>query len=149
METFLEVTISKEEVKKVLNSIEAMKLVLDPYLAKLSPDERIQFPKLTPNKIEFIKKSIDFTVPTGKLTPGSTDIEELRSDYETIRLLSQIIEPLKQLCHDLGDTILLSGREAYNGSLNYYYSIEEESNVNAEAKAIYRELSASLDKAEG
>jgi hypothetical protein len=146
METFLEVTISKEEVKKALNSLETIKGTLNPYLAKLSPEERTKIPRLTSNTVQFIKKSIDYISSSDCFTPNFIDIEELRSDYETIKLLTKIIEPLNQLCSDLNDTILLSGREAYKSSLNYYYSIEEETRINPKAKLIHKELSVNLDK---
>ena len=148
METFLEVTISKEEVKKALNSIEAMKVVLNPYLAKLSTGERNRVHKLTADTIQFIKKTIDYTEAINTLTPNFIDVEELKSDYQTIRLLTEILGPLKQLCSDLNDTILLSGQEAYKSSLNYLYSKEEEAKDNPEADIIYRELSSCLDKIE-
>jgi len=117
--------------------------VLSPYLINLTPDERMQLPKMGDKSIPFVTKGAEYLRSPNSLTPPYLNPEDLDIDlnaFETIRQIRQVVQPIADM---LDDTMLLSGSEAYIAVLAFYTYLKGAAKMNVPgAKTIYDDLSA-------
>lgn len=115
---------------------------LAPYLINLTPDERVQLPKMGDKSIPFVTKGAEYLrvpeTPTPPyLNPADLDVD--LNAFETIRQIRQIVQPLADM---LDDTMLLSGSEAYVAVLAFYTYLKGAAKMNVPgAKTIFDDLS--------
>jgi hypothetical protein len=116
--------------------------VLAPYLINLTPDERIQLPKMGDKSVPFVTKGLEYLQIPGTPTPPYINGEELGIDlnaHETLRQIRQIAQPIVDM---LDDTMLLCGSEAYVAVLAFYTYLKGAAKMNVPgAKTIYDDLS--------
>ena len=116
--------------------------VLAPYLINLTPDERVQLPKMGDKSIPFVTKGADYMQLTGTPAPPYINPEELKVDlnaFETLRQIRQIAQPVVDM---LDDTMLLCGSEAYVSVLAFYNYLKGAAKMNVPgAKTILEDLS--------
>ncbi len=117
--------------------------LLAPYLINLTPDERIQLPKMGDKSIPFVAKGAEYLSVPGTPAPPYIDVDEVHIDinaFETIRQIRQIVQPIADM---LDDTMLLCGSEAYIAVLAYYTYLKGAAKMNVPgAKTILDDLSA-------
>lgn len=116
--------------------------VLAPYLINLTPDERLQLPKMGEKSISFVTKGTEYLSLSGTPAPAYVNPEDLNIDlnaYETIRQIRQIAQPTIDM---LDDTMLLCGSEAYVAVLAFYTYLKGAAKMNVPgAKTIFDDLS--------
>ena len=116
--------------------------VLAPYLINLTPDERVQLPKMGDKSIPFVTKGAEYMQLPGTPAPPYINPEDLKIDlnaYETLRQISQIARPIVDM---LDDTMLLCGSEAYVSVLAFYNYLQGAAKMNVPgAKTVYEDLS--------
>ena len=129
-----------EEVKD--HFIKAHK-ALAPYLINLTPDERVQLPKMGDKTIPFVTKGLEYLKVSGTPAPSYVNPVELEVDlnaYGTIRQIRQVVQPVIDM---LDDTMLLCGSEAYVPVLAFYSYLKGAAKMNVPgAKTILEDLSA-------
>lgn len=117
--------------------------VLAPYLINLTPDERIQLPKMGDKSVPFVTKGAEYLRIPNSPAPPYLNPEDLIVDlnaFETIRQIRQIVQPIADM---LDDTMLLCGSEAYVAVLAFYTYLKGAAKMNVPgAKTIYDDLSA-------
>ncbi|MDP2890479.1 MAG: hypothetical protein Q8P34_16125 [Bacteroidota bacterium] len=117
--------------------------VLAPYLINLTPDERLQLPKMGDKTVPFVTKGAEYLGLSGTPAPDYINPEDLNIDlnaYETIRQIRQITQPTVDM---LDDTMLLCGSEAYVAVLAFYTYLKGAARMNVPgAKTILEDLSA-------
>jgi len=116
--------------------------VLAPYLINLTPDERLQLPKMGDKSVPFVTKGAEYLSLPGTPAPPYINPEDLNIDlnaFETIRQIRQISQPTVDM---LDDTMLLCGSEAYVAVLAFYTYLKGAAKMNVPgAKTIFDDLS--------
>ena len=116
--------------------------VLAPYLINLTPDEKIQLPKMGDKSVPFVTKGAEYLRIPSTPAPPYLSPEDLVVDlnaFETIRQIRQVVQPLADM---LDDTMLLCGSEAYVVVLAFYTYLQGAAKMNVPgAKTIYEDLS--------
>ncbi|MFA5327624.1 MAG: hypothetical protein WC384_07525 [Prolixibacteraceae bacterium] len=117
--------------------------VLAPFLINLTPDERMQLPKMGDKSVPFVTKGAEYMKAPGAPVPPYVNASELDIDiaaFETIRQIRQVAQPIVDM---LDDTMLLCGSEAYVAVLAYYTYLKGAAKMNVPgAKTILDDLSA-------
>ncbi len=129
-----------EQVKQLLT--QAVQ-IMAPYLINLTPDERVQLPKMGDKTIPFVTKGLEYLRIPGTPAPPYVDVEGLNIDlnaFETLRQIRQVAQPFVDM---LDDTMLLCGSEAYVPVLAFYSYLKGAAKMNVPgAKTILEDLSA-------
>ena len=116
--------------------------VLAPFLINLTPDERIQLPKMGDKSVPFVTKGAEYLRIPSTPAPPYLNPEDLDVDlnaFDTIRQIRQVVQPVADM---LDDTMLLCGCEAYIAVLAFYTYLQGAAKVNVPgAKTIYEDLS--------
>lgn len=116
--------------------------VLAPYLINLTPDERIQLPKMGDKSIPFVTKGAEYLrIPNSPAPPylNPADLDVDLNAFETIRQIRQVVQPVADM---LDDTMLLCGSEAYVAVLAFYTYLKGAAKMNVPgAKTILDDLS--------
>jgi len=117
--------------------------VLAPYLISLTPDERVQLPKMGEKSVPFVTKGSEYLQLPGTPAPPYINPEDLKVDinaFETLRQIRQIAQPTVDM---LDDTMLLCGSEAYVSVLAFYSYLKGAAKMNVPgAKTVLEDLSA-------
>jgi len=128
-----------EQVKQLL--IQAGQ-IMAPYLINLTPDERVQLPKMGDKSISFVTKGAEYLRVPGTPAPPYVESAELDIDlsaFETIRQIRQVAQPIVDM---LDDTMLLCGSEAYVSVLAFYTYLKGAAKMNVPgSKTILDDLS--------
>lgn len=131
-----------EDVEQVKQLFSQIGQILAPHLINLTPDERIQLPKMGDKSIPFVTKGLEYLRIPGTPAPSYVNGEELEIDlnaFETIRQIRQVAQPIIDM---LDDTMLLCGSEAYVPVLAFYNYLQGAAKMNVPgAKTIYEDLS--------
>ena len=129
-----------EQVKQLFSQIGQ---ILSPYLINLTPEERVQLPKMGDKTIPFVTKGLEYLRIPGTPAPPYVDAAGLEIDlngYGTIRQIRQVAQPIIDM---LDDTMLLCGSEAYVPVLAFYSYLKGAAKMNVPgAKTILEDLSA-------
>ena len=116
--------------------------VLAPFLINLTPDERIQLPKMGDKSVPFVTKGAEYLRIPSTPAPPYLNPEDLDVDlnaFDTIRQIRQVVQPVADM---LDDTMLLCGSEAYIAVLAFYTYLQGAAKMNVPgAKTIYEDLS--------
>jgi hypothetical protein len=140
-ENKVSITLKLEDLKKVLDALNAANAVLKPYLIALTPAERQELPKMSDGTAPFVQKTLEYAQTNSGFVPAYIDVKELKTDFDAVEALAQIFRPVEQLYFNLSDTMTLSGSEAYVASLAFYNSVKQAAKINVPgAKAIAEDL---------
>lgn len=139
----ISLVIPAEDVEQVKQLFTQIGQILAPHLINLTPDERVQLPKMGDKSIPFVTKGEEYLLIPGTPAPPYVNPEELKIDlnaFETIRQIRQVAQPIFDM---LDDTMLLCGSEAYVAVLAFYAYLKGAAKMNVPgAKTILDDLSA-------
>lgn len=116
----------KNEINELLNQINS-KL---PFLINLTPEERMDIPKMGDKTIAFVEKALELAKSNPSLVPPYVNVDELRRDLELSKTLRDILNRVSQLYERLIDTYIAAGSEAYISALSFYNSAKNASKSN-------------------
>ncbi len=133
--------IKPDEKNDIINLINQINQKL-PFLINLTPEERINIPKMGDKTVAFVQKAIELAEQNPNLVPPYVNISEMKKDFELSEALREILNLVSQLYEKLSDTYMAAGSEAYVAALQFYNSAKwaAKSNV-AGTDAIVNELS--------
>ena len=138
----ISLTIPAADVEQVKQLFTQINQLLAPHLINLTPDERIQLPKMGDKSIPFVTKGAEYLNIPGTPAPPYVNADELVIDlsaFETLRQIRQIAQPTVDM---LDDTMMLCGSEAYTAVLAFYSYLKGAAKMNVPgAKTIYDDLS--------
>ena len=141
MKNQVSIRISPEDHQQVMEGVKSLSTVLKPLLSSLTKEQRQELPKMGDGTEPFVEKALDYVQSNPEFAPPYVKAEEMATDFKAVKDLLNIYRPLLQLVQQLDDSIMLSGSEAYVGSLAYYNSAKMAARMNAPgAKAIYEDL---------
>ncbi len=135
------IQISPEDKTVIMDAITTIKSKLDPLLIALNPDERRDLPKMSDKTTPFVEKALDYAETNPNFVPPYVNVGELKTDLTAVDDLKDIVRPLEALVHNLDDSVMLSGSEAYVAALAFYNSIKMASKLDIPgAKVVYEDL---------
>ena len=112
MENKIDVTLSEELKKQILDGIAALKLLL-PFLIKLSDADRKTLQLLDDGRKPFTEKAQDLGSRNASINPGNELLVACLHDLNLYSGLSVIESELMQFTEMVHDTKQLAGAEAY------------------------------------
>jgi hypothetical protein len=121
-----------------INEVAAL---LTPYIVALTPAERHELPKIGEKTISFVEKAYDFAQQNPKLVPPYLDMAAFGVDFGDAHGLWTLVNSIRQLEENVGDTEMTAGSEAYQAALVFYKSVKMAAAQDIPgAKAVYEEL---------
>ncbi|MHB9294486.1 hypothetical protein PilKf_00206 [Pillotina sp. SPG140] len=121
--------------------VEALKILLDPYMLALTAIERRELLKMGEKTIAFVEKAYDFARQNLQFVPSYLDIDAFGADFADAHSLWTIANSVRQVQEAIDDTEMVAGSEAYQAALQFYNAIKLLASQDVPgAKAIYEEL---------
>ncbi len=115
--------------------------LLAPYLEQLTPAERQEIAKMSDKTVAYVGKVVSYSDTNPEFCPKFLDVPELKVDYVGVEVLKPLYDLSGQLYTNIGDSMMLSGSEAYIASLSYYNNVKQAAKLNEPgAKVIYEDL---------
>ncbi len=135
--------ITEADLTEIKAAINVLTTKLLPHLKTLSPEDRMELPKMGNKTISFVQKTIEHCEENPELVPNFMDVAELTTDFQSVEALRVMYQPLLRVTEGLSDTIILAGSEAFSGALMFYNSIKNAMKSKIQkAEGIYKDLSA-------
>lgn len=142
MDNSISITIPPADLQAVKDMLATINGLLAPYLIALTPEDRRKLLKMGDGSEPLVSKVMDYAVSDPQFLPPFFQIAELKKDWEAVTALLPIFRTVQQLENNLSDTVMLTGSEAFEGSLSYYNSVKLGAKMNVpNAKTIYEDLS--------
>ena len=127
-----------DEVKQKISESIAL---LNPYIVSLTPEERSDLAKLGDKTLAFVEKTKSHSTDNPQLRPAYFNPDEFAVDYNDFSNLRPLLNQVEQLLHNIEDTMMLAGSEAYIASLSFYNSAKDAAKRDVPgAKAVYDDL---------
>lgn len=135
------VKIPEAELASIREALARLNALLLPHLARLTPQERQEIPKMGDRTAGFVLKALDYARLNPELVPPFLDVGELVVDLEAVRVLREFQRTLAPLVDALEDSIILSGSEAYQAALVFHASVKTAARANlGNASVVYQDL---------
>jgi hypothetical protein len=112
MENRIDITLSEEMKKQILDGISALKLLM-PFLTKLSDADRKSMQMLDDGRRPFTEKALDLATRNTAINPGSDFLTACQHDITLYSALASVETELQALLEMVRDTKQLAGAEAY------------------------------------
>jgi len=143
----ISIEIPQAELDTVKAALITIQTTLAPYVLALTPDQRMQLPKMGDSTVPFVSKVMDYATSDPQFTPPYMDVPELKKDFDAVQALLPILRTVDQLEDNINDTTMMAGSEAYIAALSYYNSVKMAAKMNIPgAKAIYDDLKKRFEK---
>lgn len=137
----IHVEIPQEKAQQLLEKINELRELMEPYLTSLTKEERSSLPKMKDKTQPFVSKTVDYVKTNPKMIPPMMNAAAMKKDFDLYQSLSPIYGILLQLESNLSDTLLLAGHEAYKQALLYYASVKMSAKMgDPDAKSIQEDL---------
>jgi hypothetical protein len=104
-----------------INEVDAF---LVPYVVALTPAERHELPKMGEKTINFVEKAYDFAQQNPNLVLPYLYIAAFGVDFGDAHGLWTLVNSIRQLEENAGDTEMTAGSEAYQATLVFYKSVK-------------------------
>ena len=120
------VKIPEEDLAEIRGAIKVLQKKLAPHLASLSPQDRLELPKMGEKTYTFVQKAYEYGMKNKELAPPYLDFSAMETDVKAVGLLrdlSQLVNPLHEA---LNDSLILSGSEAYQAALDLVFKGKEQ-----------------------
>lgn len=116
--------ISESDLAEIEALIHQIEVKLKPYLITLSPEERIELPRMGDKTFGFVQKTLEYCHQNPDLVPRFLNVEQFEIDFRGFRKAYSLHQQLLQITRPLADTTALSGSEAYKAALIFYQSVK-------------------------
>lgn len=116
--------IPDEDMQAIQAAIQTLQDKLVPHLVSLGTEDRRLLPKMGAKTIDFVSKALGYARAHPELKPTYVDADEFSRDLAAVGLLRTLLQPLSQITELVGDSMTLSGSEAYAAALACYQSFK-------------------------
>ncbi len=141
MDNKIDFQIPQEVIDSVTTHLTEAATALKPYLIALTPEERIQIPKISDGTVPFVYKVKDYSASNSEFCPAYMNTEGMNNDMEVFNELTNLFRITEQLYNSMSDTMMEAGGESYICALSYYNSVKQASKMGIPgAKGIYEDL---------
>lgn len=142
MENTISIEIPAEVVASVTTKLTEIQALLQPYLVRVTEEEKKTLLKVGDKTIAFIDKVKDYMQSAPEFTPAYLDVVEFNRDKAALDSLSRIGQLGDQVMSMVHDTHALTANDSFAAALVYYNAVKQAAaNGVAKAKAIYEDLS--------
>jgi hypothetical protein len=136
------VTISEGDLAAIQEALGTLESKLLPHLKTLTPQERVELPKMGDKTVSFVTKALEYGQAHKDLVPAYLDLPALAVDVKAVERLRNFAQVLNPLSDALNDSLMLSGSEAYQGALVFYANVKTAARVHVpKAQSVYDDLS--------
>jgi hypothetical protein len=133
--------IPQDVLTQAQTKINEASALLAPYIVALTPAERHELLKMGEKTIGFVEKAYDFAQQNPNLVPPYLDMAAFGTDFGDAHGLWTLVNSIRQLEENAGDTEMTAGSEAYQAALVFYQSVKMAAAQDIPgAKAVYEEL---------
>lgn len=137
----ISLNIPEEDGIAIKDAIQVLRDKLFPHLVSLTPEERMELPKMGDKTVSFVTKNLEYSGENPEMVPAYVDKVEFEIDVNGVIRLRGFHQPLQQICDALSDTIMLAGSEAYVAALSIYNVIKDAAKRGVPgAQTIYEDL---------
>jgi hypothetical protein len=134
-------SIPAKELEEIRGKFDELKVLIQPYLVTLTPNERRELPKMGEKTLSFVVKAHEFAIQNPDLRPPFLDMEEYAIDYSDAQGLWGVRNLAQQLYENIDDIEMSAGSEAYQASLSFYNYVKLAAAQDVPgAKTVYNEL---------
>lgn len=145
-ENLISLNIPAGDLAEINAALAVLKTKLVPHLISMSSEDKMALPKMGDKTLAFVTKALEQAELNQNLVPAYIDVDEMKTDYDAVKLLRPILVQLEELCKLTDDTMTQSGSEVYVSSLAFYNAIAAAARANVPgAQVIFDELSARFD----
>ncbi|MDR2410430.1 MAG: hypothetical protein LBE13_20285 [Bacteroidales bacterium] len=116
--------IPQDILTQAQTKINEVKTLLAPYVVALTPLERHELPKMGEKTISFVEKVYDFAQQNPNLVPPYLDMDAFGIDIEDAHGHWTLVNSIRQIEENAGDTEMAAGSEAYQAALVFYKSVK-------------------------
>ena len=139
----ISVNIPAADLDEVKTAIATLKAKLLPHLHTLTAQERQELPKMGDKTSAFVQKALEYGQRNADLVPSFLDLQAFAVDVNAVVQLRELAQGLVPVTDALGDSLMLSGSEAYQAALVFYSNVKNAAKVKApNAAAILDDLSS-------
>jgi hypothetical protein len=134
-------TIDAKTTEEVLTHIQAISELL-PRLITLTDESKDEMPDMESQKnLSFTGTAIELARANPDMLNGIVEIEDVESEWTSMKNLGVIKKQLEELLQKIADTAALSGYEPYMSALLFYKFVQKLANEgNSKALVIFDEL---------
>ncbi|MDR2510313.1 MAG: hypothetical protein LBC77_06685 [Spirochaetaceae bacterium] len=133
--------IPQDVLTQAQTKIDEVAALLAPFMIALTPQERHEMPKMGEKTVSFVEKAYDFARHNPNLVPPYLDMVSFGADFGDAHGLWTLVNSIRQLDENAGDTEMAAGSEAYQAALVFYKSVKMAAAEDIPgAKAVYEEL---------
>ncbi|HEX7688939.1 MAG TPA: hypothetical protein VF453_14590 [Burkholderiaceae bacterium] len=122
--------IPDDDMAAIVAAIQTLEDKLVPHLVDLNPEDRRSLPKMGAKTVDFVSKTLDLTSANELFRPAFVDLGEFERDLAAVGALRKLQQPLSKISDMVGDSLLLSGSEAYAAALACYQVIKSAARLN-------------------
>lgn len=141
------IQLTEAELTAVQTALETINTTLHTHLVTLSAADRSGLAKMSEKTLPFVQKTLDYAQSHPQFVPAYVKTADLKIDLEAVQTLTRLLNPMVHLTQQLGDSVMLSGSEAFTAALAYYNSVKQAAKMNVPvAQAIYDDLSTRFEK---
>lgn len=115
--------LTDQDVADILALLQQVEQKLS-FTVSLTPEERVQIPKMGAKSRAFVEKGVEVASQHPDLLPRYLDPNEMFKDLELHRQLSKVFLAISRLYHNLDNTLLVAGSEAFTAALIVYRSLQ-------------------------
>ncbi|MDR1983404.1 MAG: hypothetical protein LBQ28_01055 [Prevotellaceae bacterium] len=135
--------IPPEILAQAQKKIDEANALLAPYLLPLTPQERMELPKMGDKTLSFVEKAHDYVSQYPAFVPSYLNTAEFDTDIADATGLRVLHISARQLADNIDDTAMVAGSEAYQASLVFYNAVKAASAQDIPgAKEVYNDLKA-------
>ena len=143
-------SIPQAELDEIILSINKAITLMRPYVVTLTPEERSDLAKLGDKTLAFVEKTNSYAFANPQLCPAYFDQAAFAIDFADYRSLRPLVVLTEQLLHNIDDTMMVAGSEAFIASLSFYNSAKDAAKRDIPgAKAVYDDLKARFPQKRG
>ena len=118
-------SIPKEDIKEILGAIDFINEKLHE-LVILTDEEKAALPNMHKDTIKFVSECMNIADKHPEIVTANVDVPEIKKDYDLVKAIQKINDPLLKMMKRLEDSALLAESEAYLPSLAIYNSMQHE-----------------------
>jgi len=146
-DNLVSIQIPAEDQDAIRAALTVLDEKLQPFLIALTKEEKKGLPKMRDKSIPFVEKAVEYAEGNPSLVPGFLDVNEMKTDFRAVTLLTEFFRLVEKLYQTLDDTILLSGSEAYKAALNFYKTVKQAAKSGIPgAQVIYDDLKQRFER---
>jgi len=137
----ISVALSDADKQAILDAVAVIKSKL-PFLLNLTPDDRINLPKMSDKSVAFDEKCATYMDSLPTLVPGFVNVAEVKKDRDLRNQLAGVAAEIAALAASMDDTMMVVSSELWMADLSFYQSIRQGAKRSvAGAQGAYDDLS--------